>query len=112
METSFYFDQECTNSPYGNQFFPEYAEPIPGESSQAFSKAAKENQIYLMAGNKTGLRSKIKVIFNLSLPGKDVFKLYIIIAGSIPERDGEKLYNTALVFNPEGDMVAKFRKVK
>ena len=66
-----------------------------------------------MAGIKTGLRSKIKVIFHLSVPGKDVFKLYIvIIAGSIPERDGEKLYNTALVFNPEGDMVAKFRKVK
>ena len=31
--------------------------------------------------------------------------------GSIPECDGDKLFNTCTVFNPEGEMVAKYRKV-
>jgi omega-amidase len=34
-----------------------------------------------------------------------------IIGGSIPEEDGGKIYNTCLVFNPEGTVVAKHRKV-
>jgi len=34
-----------------------------------------------------------------------------IVAGSIPERDGDKLYNTCLVASPEGKFVAKHRKV-
>jgi len=34
-----------------------------------------------------------------------------IIGGSIPERDGEKLYNTCTVYNPAGEIVAKHRKV-
>ena len=32
-------------------------------------------------------------------------------AGSIPERDGDKLYNTCTVFNPDGELIAKYRKV-
>lgn len=28
-------------------------------------------------------------------------------AGSIPERDGDKLYNTCTVFNPDGELIAK-----
>lgn len=42
---------ECFNSPYGTGFFPEYAERIPGESSQILSEAAKENQLYLVGGS-------------------------------------------------------------
>ena len=42
--------QECFNSPYGTKFFPEYAEPIPGPSTQALSKAAKENSVYVVGG--------------------------------------------------------------
>ena len=34
-----------------------------------------------------------------------------IVGGSIPEEDGGKIYNTCLVFNPEGTVVAKHRKV-
>ncbi|XP_064093772.1 omega-amidase NIT2-like [Macrobrachium nipponense] len=71
---------ECFNSPYGTSYFPEYAEPIPGESTNALSSAAKEHGIF-------------------------------IVGGSIPERDGDKLYNTCTVWNPEGQMVAKHRKI-
>jgi formamidase len=34
-----------------------------------------------------------------------------IVAGSVFERDGAEVYNTALVFSPEGDLVATYRKL-
>ncbi|XP_028405490.1 omega-amidase NIT2-like isoform X2 [Dendronephthya gigantea] len=34
-----------------------------------------------------------------------------IVGGSIPEKDGEKYFNTSTVFSPAGEMVAKHRKV-
>lgn len=37
-------------------------------------------------------------------------KIYIV-GGSIPERDGEFIYNTSYVFNREGVQIAKHRKV-
>ncbi|XP_053700612.1 omega-amidase NIT2 [Synchiropus splendidus] len=52
---------ECFNSPYGTSFFPQYAERIPGESTQMLSEAAKEHQVYLVGG---------------SIPEEDGGKLY------------------------------------
>uniref|UniRef100_A0A8D0AXY9 omega-amidase n=1 Tax=Sander lucioperca TaxID=283035 RepID=A0A8D0AXY9_SANLU len=52
---------ECFNSPYGTCFFSEYAERIPGESTQVLSEAAKENKVYLVGG---------------SIPEEDGGKLY------------------------------------
>ena len=37
-------------------------------------------------------------------------KVYIV-GGSIPEKEQEKIYNTTFVFNPEGKVVAKHRKM-
>lgn len=71
---------ECFNSPYGVQYFSEYAEKIPGDSSNFLSSLAKDLSIYL-------------------------------IGGSIPEEDNGKLYNTCLVYDPEGNEIAKHRKV-
>ena len=34
-----------------------------------------------------------------------------IVGGSIPERVGEDLYNTSFVFNREGHMITKYRKI-
>lgn len=34
-----------------------------------------------------------------------------LVGGSIPEQEGERLYNTSLVFNPQGKIIAKHRKV-
>ncbi|XP_062854049.1 omega-amidase NIT2 [Trichomycterus rosablanca] len=42
---------ECFNSPYGTGYFAEYAEKIPGQSSQVLSDAAKECGIYLVGGS-------------------------------------------------------------
>lgn len=71
---------ECCNSPYGNSFFAEYAEEIPGQSTEVFSGIAAENKVFL-------------------------------VAGSIPERCGKKLFNTCTVYDPEGTLIAKHRKV-
>ena len=34
-----------------------------------------------------------------------------VVAGSIPEREGDKVYNTCCVFDPEGNLAAKHRKL-
>ncbi len=34
-----------------------------------------------------------------------------LIGGSMPERDGERLYNTCFCYDPEGNRIAKHRKV-
>ncbi|KAF6385209.1 nitrilase family member 2 [Rhinolophus ferrumequinum] len=52
---------ECFNSPYGTNYFSEYAEKIPGESTQKLSEVAKECSIYLIGG---------------SIPEEDAGKLY------------------------------------
>lgn len=52
---------ECFNSPYGTGYFAEYAEEIPGESTQVLSETAKECGIYLVGG---------------SIPEKDKGKLF------------------------------------
>ncbi|ORX80598.1 carbon-nitrogen hydrolase [Basidiobolus meristosporus CBS 931.73] len=74
---------ECFNSPYGTNFFPQYAEYIPdGESVQALKEMAKEAGVYL-------------------------------VAGSIPEKEttSDKFYNTCTVYNPQGELIATHRKV-
>jgi predicted amidohydrolase len=34
-----------------------------------------------------------------------------LLAGTIPERDGEKIYNTSMLINPEGHIIARYRKI-
>ncbi|KAL4675746.1 hypothetical protein H8959_009891 [Pygathrix nigripes] len=79
---------ECFNSPYGTKYFPEYTEKIPGESTQKFSKVAKECSIYLIGG---------------SIPEEDAEKLYNTCAVFGP--DGTLLANT--VANPWREVLAK-----
>ncbi len=58
------------------------AEPIPGTTSQALSKVAAEESIYLLAGS--------------------------IIERS---EDGGVFYNTSMLFSPAGEMIARYRKI-
>ena len=85
---------ECFNSPYGTKYFPEYAEEIPnGESYEMLSKAAKENNVFLIGG---------------SIPERSDGKLYNTCC--IFNNKG----NLELVFTPAfkqflGEMIEKFR---
>ncbi|XP_075148592.1 omega-amidase NIT2 [Haematobia irritans] len=73
---------ECFNCPYGTKYFREYAETIPnGQSSQTLSQLAKEMGVY-------------------------------IVGGTIPEMgDNDKIYNTCTVWSPNGELIAKHRKM-
>uniref|UniRef100_A0A0P4VQK9 omega-amidase n=1 Tax=Scylla olivacea TaxID=85551 RepID=A0A0P4VQK9_SCYOL len=44
---------------------------------------------------------------------KDAAKKFgvFVVGGSVPERNGDKLFNTCTVWGPQGDMIAKHRKV-
>ena len=58
--------------------------------------------------------SYIKYVHVMSFLLSLLFLLYCLIyaLGSIPESDGDKLYNTCTVFNPSGEMLGKYRKVR
>lgn len=81
---------ECFNSPYGTNYFPQYAEtllPSPPSEAQspsyhALSRIASENQVFL-------------------------------VGGSIPEYNPQtdKYHNTGLVFGPDGMLLATHRKL-
>ena len=72
---------EMFNCPYQKPCFPVYGEMERGETWQKLSALAKKYQIYLSAG-------------------------------SVPEKDEEgHVYNTAYVFDPQGNQIAKHRKV-
>lgn len=72
---------ECFNSPYGTKFFNDYAENVPD-------------------GPSCQALSKAAKATNL-----------YIIGGTIPERADGKLYNTCTIWNPQGQMIAKYRKM-
>lgn len=72
---------EMFNCPYSNDKFIEYGEV--------------ENDSYTL--NRIASLAKSN-------------KTYIL-AGSIPEKENEKLYNTSYLFNKEGDIIAKHRKM-
>jgi agmatine deiminase len=57
-----------------------YAESIPGATSEALAKAAKENDV-------------------------------VVVGGSILEKDGKSSYNTSMVFDQNGKMLGKYRKM-
>jgi omega-amidase len=71
---------EMFNCPYGQEYFAEYAETAP--DGETFRCMAK------LAREE---------------------RIYII-AGSIPERDRGRIYNSAFVFDREGEIIARHRK--
>ncbi|XP_040571777.1 omega-amidase NIT2 [Lepeophtheirus salmonis] len=72
---------ECFNSPYGTGYFAEYAESVPQGPSC--------NALQSMA-------SKNKVF---------------LIGGSIPESEGNTLFNTSTIWSPDGELLGKYRKM-
>lgn len=72
---------ECFNSPYGTKYFQEYAETASG-------------------GPTTATLSKMAKSNSVHL-----------IGGTFPESESGNYYNTCTVWNPQGEMVAKYRKM-
>jgi len=81
---------ECFNSPYDTKCFPQYAEVIPMRRAEI----------------DADLSPSVHMLSNAAKECK-----VHLVGGSIPERDGERFYNTCTVFNKEGEIVAKHRKV-
>ncbi|KAJ4950683.1 hypothetical protein NE237_027515 [Protea cynaroides] len=76
---------EIWNSPYSNDSFPVYAEDIDAGGD---------------ASPSTAMLSEVARTLKITLVG-----------GSIPERCGDKLYNTCCVFGADGKLKAKHRKI-
>ncbi|KAL4302053.1 hypothetical protein GQ457_10G001740 [Hibiscus cannabinus] len=76
---------EIWNSPYSNDSFPVYAEDIDAGGD---------------ASPSTAMLSEVASHLKIT-----------IVGGSIPERCGDKLYNTCCVFGSDGKLKAKHRKI-
>ncbi|ODQ50072.1 amidohydrolase [Saitoella complicata NRRL Y-17804] len=73
---------ECFNSPYGTQHFPKYAE--------AHEEGADSYKALSEMAKEGGV---------------------YLVGGSIPEKEGDKLFNTSYSFSPSGTLLAKHRKL-
>jgi len=72
---------EVFNSPYQAERFPDYAEPYPGLTSAFLANCSARHSIHL-------------------------------VGGSIIERDeAGRLYNTSYIFNPQGELLDRHRKL-
>ncbi|KAG6626973.1 hypothetical protein CIPAW_15G090400 [Carya illinoinensis] len=76
---------EIWNSPYSNECFPVYAEDIDAGGD---------------ASPSTTMLSEVSRRLKIT-----------IVGGSIPERSGDRIYNTCCVFGTDGKLKAKHRKL-
>jgi omega-amidase len=79
---------EVWNSPYATAAFPEHAQELPSlaEPRPPFESPAAE-----------------------LLSGKAREHNVFVVGGSVPEREGGRIYNTCMCFGPGGELVAKHR---
>ena len=116
---------ECFNSPYGCEWFDQYAEPIPPNSEReagvvdeqkypsfsAMRKMAIDAKVYLVAGSIPE-RSKNPPSKNIktSDPSQEQTTKTREEAGE-NDTGKEYLYNTSLTFNPLGSLIGVHRKI-
>lgn len=81
---------EIWNSPYSTASFPQYAEAVP------------------VVGGKPNIKDSPSIAMLIE---KAKEKKIWLIGGSVPEKDEGKIYNTCIVVDPKGNIVAKHRKV-
>jgi omega-amidase len=80
---------EMFSCPYATKYFREYGEVVPGPGQPPATE--KSPSVHLLIT----LAQQLKVW---------------IVGGSIPELDGEAVYNTCIVVNDKGETVARHRK--
>ncbi|CAI8029415.1 Omega-amidase NIT2 [Geodia barretti] len=81
---------ECFNSPYGTQYFKDYAEEVPAETGQPGPGAGESCKALSQVARECGV---------------------FLVGGSIPEVRKGKYYNTSMSFGPDGALLGVFRKV-
>ena len=79
-EVDFLALPEMFNCPYEAEKFDDYAEKIPGPTTEFLSRLASQHNFY-------------------------------VIGGSMPERANGDIYNTSPVISPDGEIIAKHRKI-
>lgn len=79
-EVDFLVLPEMFNCPYEAEKFGDYAEEIPGPTTDFLSRLASEHEFH-------------------------------IIGGSIPEKSGDRVYNTCPVLDSTGEIIGKHRKI-
>jgi len=86
---------EMFNCPYSNDSFQPFSELLPSTFPSSYQSLALESSLSSITIAKLAQQHKV-----------------YIVAGSIPEYDeNNKLYNSCLVINPNGEFIAKHRKV-
>jgi len=85
---------EIWASPYATAAFPEYAEELPDTGARD------------AIATKISMSPSAQVLQNAAIQHK-----VWLVGGSVAEKDGDQIFNTCLIFNPQGDLVAKHRKV-
>jgi len=81
---------ECWNSPYATSSFPQYAEVVPAAGCTPQEDLSPSIYKLCQIARQNGV---------------------YLIGGSVPERDGEKLYNTCVIISPSGEIIGKHRKM-
>lgn len=100
---------ECFNCPYGTSFFPAYAETIPGTTTDALAQV-RAFLFFLVLSTflaQPTLPFPPPPANHQAAADANVY----VIGGSIPEQDGDRIFNSCAVFSPTGDIIAKHRKV-
>ncbi|MFZ5649681.1 MAG: carbon-nitrogen hydrolase family protein [Bacillota bacterium] len=72
---------EMFNCPYVARLFPQYAESYPGGETFTMLSAAAREE-----------------------------KVYLV-GGSVPERDGDRVYNSSFIYGPDGALLGRHRKM-
>eukprot|EP01100_Stratorugosa_tubuloviscum_P002939 TRINITY_DN169_c2_g2_i5.p1 TRINITY_DN169_c2_g2~~TRINITY_DN169_c2_g2_i5.p1 ORF type:complete len:346 (+),score=152.66 TRINITY_DN169_c2_g2_i5:97-1134(+) len=104
---------ECFNCPYSNDSFKLYAEQDNIQTSQTLkflSNQALKHQIYLIGGSIPEIESEIVESPEI-VESSEIVESKI---GEIVESENlskSKYYNTCYVFDPNGNKIAKHRKV-
>lgn len=70
---------ECWNGPYATASFPLFAEPIPMDAAHVDAAQSPSLAMLLQAAKDLGI---------------------LLIGGSIPEKEGDKVYNTCVIVGP------------
>jgi omega-amidase len=81
---------ECWNCPYGNKYFAEYSEKVPSAGEPAEASVSPSSAMLVEVAKAKGV---------------------YICGGSMPEKEGDKIYNSGVAVDSQGSVLAKYRKV-